>query len=51
VAAHVAAGAASAGLVARAEDWFHPGLATLLALRPAQRIALTQSVFAGHAVH
>ena len=51
VAAHVAAGAAAAGLVARDEDWFHPGLATLLALRPTQRIALTQSVFAGHAVH
>jgi len=51
VAAHVAAGAAAAGLVARGEDWFHPGLATLLALRPTQRIALTQSVFAGHAVH
>lgn len=51
VAGNVAARAAAAGLVARGEDWFHPGLATLLALRPTQRIALTQSVYVAQAVH
>lgn len=44
IAGKVAACSTAAGLVARGEEWFHPGLGLLLGLRPRQRIALTQTV-------
>lgn len=46
IAGNVAAYSTAAGLVARAQECFHPQLAHLLGLRPRQRIALTQTVTA-----